>query len=45
MKRPAPRRRYKSAMTVFSMKPLNVVLAGWCIGAAAVLLWGHGGLI
>jgi hypothetical protein len=32
-------------MTVFSMKSLSIVLAGWCIGAAAVLLLGHGGLI
>jgi len=32
-------------MTVFSIKPLSIVLAGWCIGAAAALLWGHGGLI
>jgi len=27
------------------MKPLGIVLAGWCIGAAMVLLWGRGGII
>jgi hypothetical protein len=32
-------------MIFFPTKPLNIVLAGWCIGAAAVLLWGPGGLI
>jgi hypothetical protein len=32
-------------MTLLSVKPLNIVLAGWCIGAAAVLLFGHGGVI
>jgi hypothetical protein len=32
-------------MILLSTKPLSIVLAGWCIGAAAVLLLGHGGAI
>jgi hypothetical protein len=32
-------------MTLLSIKPMSIVLAGWCIGAAAVLLFGHHGII